>query len=195
MSIFFLLAQLLVKKKRGVQIVFAIFCGFMAMVSAKQIGADMLNPYYCLIGLGTCAPCNAFWLVYRGLFRTHKAIETQHVIVTGLIMLSQMLQIANALTNEVSASREVLANAIGTLIGCLSSSILTLTLWEVLRAYSISKSSARHQRTIFMLAFGGVIIICQFVARGLLNEAEFIALFPWFMTVWATAILSVTVCI
>lgn len=196
LSILFLVAQLLVKKKRAVHLVFAIFCGSMAMVAAKQIGADILNPYHYLIGLGTCATCNAFWLVSRGLFRNNNAIQSRHVAVAAviaiLIMCSQMLQMTNALSQQNSSSIDVLANAVSTLSQFLSSTILTLTFWEALRGYSNASGSAKHQRTIFMFAYGSGVFMCMFVAKIFLSETQNNQLFPWFTAIAAISILCTT---
>ncbi|MFT6267856.1 MAG: AraC-like DNA-binding protein [Alphaproteobacteria bacterium] len=196
LSILFLVAQLLVKKKRGVHLVFAIFCGSMAMVAAKQIGADILNPYHYLIGLGTCATCNAFWLVSRGLFRHSNAIESRHVAVAAaiaiLIMCSQMLQMTSELSQQPSSFIDVFANAVSTLTQFLSSTILTLTFWEALRGYSHTSGSAKHQRTIFMFVFGSAVFMCMFVAQVFLSKTQFNTLFPWFTAISAISILCTT---
>jgi AraC-like DNA-binding protein len=196
LSILLLVAQLLVKNKRAVHLVFAIFCGSMTMVAAKQIGADILNPYHYLIGLGTCATCNAFWLVSRGLFRNNNAIQTRHVAVAAaiaiLIMCSQILQMTSALSQPNSSSIDVLANAVSTLTQFLSSTILTLTFWEALRGYSNTSGSAKQQRTIFMFAFGSAIFMCMFVAKVFLSETQNNILFPWFTAISAISILCTT---
>lgn len=195
-SLIFLCSQLLVKKKRAVHIVFALFCGSMAMVAAKQIGAEALNPYHYLIGLGTCATCNAFWLVSRGLFRTNNAIEMRHIVVAlfiaGLIMLSQILQMAEAMSNELMPNRAIMANAVSTLTQFLSSTILTLTFWEAFRGYSSTSGPARHQRTIFLVVFIGAIFMCMFVPQIFINEEQTAILIPWFTGISAITILWVS---
>ncbi|MFT5276737.1 MAG: AraC-like DNA-binding protein [Glaciecola sp.] len=196
LGISFLFVQLLVKRKRAVHIAFAIFSGSMAMVAAKQLGADSLGPYHYLIGLGTCATCNGFWLVSRGLFREKNAIEARHIavalIIAALIIVSQMLQMTSAMSIETSKNSQLLASAIATMSEFLSSTILALSFWEALRGYSKASGAAKHQRTLFMVSYGGVLFLCMFFAQVFLNETQFEALFPWFTVISALLLLSVS---
>ncbi len=195
-SVLFLFAQLLVNKKRAVNFAFALFSGSMAMVAAQKIGAGFVYPYHYLIGLGTCATCNAFWLVSRGLFRDKNPIEKRHIIVAVviavLIIVSQMLKMTSALSANTSVIQALLANGVTTLTEFLSTTIIALTLWEALRGYSATRGSARHQRTLFILSIGSAIFLCMFVAQVFLNQAQFDTLFPWFTSISALLVLTAT---
>ena len=87
-SLICLLGQLFVREKRTIHIVFAVFCGSIAMFAAKQLGDQQLGAYGYLLGMGACATCNGFWLVARALFRDKNAISATHIVAaSGLALL------------------------------------------------------------------------------------------------------------
>jgi hypothetical protein len=86
-----MLVQLLVKQKRLEHLFFAIFCGSMAMVATQQLSAATLGPYQYLIGLGTCATCNAMWLISKAMFAGQDSISKNHILFALLISALQMM--------------------------------------------------------------------------------------------------------
>ena len=73
-SLSFMLAQLFVSKKHTSHILFAMFCGSVALMTVKQLSGETLGSYKYLIGMAACATCNGYWLLSRSLFRG----ETKH---------------------------------------------------------------------------------------------------------------------
>lgn len=191
-----MVGQLAVRDKTTVHIVFAIFCGSMTMVAAKQLGSESLGFYQYIIGLGTCATCNGFWLVSRALFRGKSAIALRHilvaVVIAVLIMVSQGILMANAISPETSGGLMSFRGSLGEITNLLSSSILTLTFWEAARGFRQSTGSDRWQRLLFMFSFGGAVLACSVVATGFFDEAQFNKVFPWFVVFSALQILITT---
>lgn len=189
-------AQLAVRNKTTVHLMFAIFCGSMTMVAAKQLGAESLGFYQYIIGLGTCATCNGFWLVSRALFRGKSAIALRHIVVAViiaiLVMVSQGILMVNAISPEASVGLMSFKSSLGEITNLLSSSILTLTFWEAARGYRKSVGSDRWQRLMFMFSFGAAIFACSVVATGFFEKAQFDRVFPWFVVFSALQILITT---
>ena len=195
-SVVMLLTQLVVRKKRTVHIVFAIFCGSMAMVATQQLTSGEPNIYQYLIGLGTCATCNAFWLVSRALFREKSAISTRHIIVAvviaGLVMINQGIEIASTLLTTTWAGLQTFSNSISEVTNLLSSSILMLTLWEAARGYKSFHGTQRRQRFVFLMCASSGIAACSIIAPALFVGPQLTQAMPWFVVSSALSILLVT---
>lgn len=191
-----LVAQLAVREKRAVHIVFAIFCGSMAMVATQQLTSDRLGIYQYLIGFGTCATCNAFWLVSRALFRETSAISFRHilvaVVIAGLTILNQSIDMANALSENMQPKLQTFEHSISEVSNLLSSCILMLTLWEAARGYRSAQGAQRWQRLVFLVCSGSGIIACSVVAPALFDGPELVEAFPWFVVFSALQILFAT---
>lgn len=191
-----LLAQLLVRNKKTVHLVFAIFCGSMTMVAAKQLGSDSLGLYQYIIGLGTCFTCNGMWLVSRALFRSESAISKRHIcialVIAALVMLSQGIQFASALTSLQSIDFSPFKSTLGEVANLLSSCILMLTFWEAARGFGNSSGSDRWQRLVFMSSFGGAVFATSILATGLYDGPQLAAVFPWFVVFCALQMVVVT---
>jgi AraC-like DNA-binding protein len=195
-SLSMLIAQLTVREKRAVHITFAIFCGSIAMVATQQLTPDNLGIYKYLIGFGTCATCNAFWLVSRALFREKSAISLRHilvaVVIAGLIMINQGIEIANAMSTAAEPKLQAFANSIGEVTNLLSSCILMLTLWEAIRGYNSVQGAQRWQRLVFVACAGTGIFACSVVATALYEGPQLTQALPWFVVFSALQILIVT---
>ncbi len=162
MSISFLIAQLFVKNKQTSHILFAIFCGSIALFMTKQLSGNSLGAYQYLIGMGACATCNGYWLLSRCLFRKKNPIELHHlalaIVISILILLRQGYLFAT--TSEIiSASSTALASHIlAEITVLLSSCILVLSLWEGCRGFKTVSHTEQKQRVLFVATLALAII-------------------------------------
>ena len=158
-----LLLQATVRQKQIVHLVFAVFCGSMAMMMAKRLGADSLGPYQYLLGLGACATCNGYWLVARALFRDSSlrdgpSIAGRHVLIAGsvalLLMSDQGLTLLTTVRDAPTAVLLPTQSALNALMGLLSSCLLVLAFWEGCRGWSTANRTDRQQRLLFLICYG-----------------------------------------
>lgn len=157
--------QLFVPNKQATHILFAIFCGSVAMSIAKTISGNIIGPYQYLIGMAACITCNGYWLMSRTLFRAQHSISFQHILFAGaiavLIMLNQgYLFVSNSgLVNiaEDNLGQHILRE----LTILLSSSILVLSFWEGCRGYRRASKTEQLQRLLFLMTFGGAVAISK----------------------------------
>ncbi|WP_394221309.1 helix-turn-helix domain-containing protein [Alteromonas gracilis] len=165
-----MIAQILVKDKRATHILFAIFCGSVAMSLAKGLSGNVIGTYQYLIGMAACITCNGYWLLSRALFRKENAIKLPHLLFAGaialLIMLNQGFLFASnsgfIQTNDTSMFKHVLRE----LTVLLSSSILVLSFWEGLRGFKHANNTEKAQRFLFLATFGGAVASSK-VLQGL----------------------------
>lgn len=152
-----LLWQTTVRHKQTVHIVFAVFCGSLAMMMAKRLGADALGPYQYLLGLGACATCNGYWLVARALFRDSNAVAGRHLLMAGsvalLLMSDQGLSWLATVANQPTPLLLPTQSALNALMGLLSSCLLVLACWEGYRGWSGASRTDRQQRLLFLGAY------------------------------------------
>lgn len=195
-SLSMLIAQLLVKDKKTIHVVFAIFCGSMAMVAAKQIGSETFGAYGYLIGFGTCATCNGFWLVSRALFRQQSPIAARHILLAVtigiLIMINQGIMFADAISPNSIVGLYSFKTSLSEITNLLSSSVLTMTFWEAAREFKKVSGPQKWQRLLFMASFGTAVFSTAVIARGLFSEAMLEVIFPWFVVCAALQILITT---
>ncbi|NQD36745.1 helix-turn-helix transcriptional regulator [Permianibacter sp. IMCC34836] len=153
-----LLLQVTVRQKQTVHLVFAVFCGSMAMMMAKRLGADTLGPYQYLLGLGACATCNGYWLVARALFREQHAVAGRHLLIAGsvalLLMSDQGITLLSSLHQAPESTWLPVQSALNALMGLLSSCLLVLAFWEGARGWTSANRTDRLQRMIFLLCYG-----------------------------------------
>jgi AraC-like DNA-binding protein len=161
-SIAFLIAQIFVKQKQTAHLIFAVFCGSVAMVALKKLTGEQIGAYQYLIGMATCATCNAYWLLSRSLFRTTGVISLPHIImavaIAMLIMAKQgYLFVSSALS--ITPGNLVAQNLLGDLTGLLSSCIIVLTMWEGFRGYRAANTQEQAQRRFFILTIVSAVAI------------------------------------
>ena len=153
-SIAFLVAQIFVKQKQTAHLIFAVFCGSVAMVALKTLTGEQIGAYQYLIGMATCATCNAYWLLSRSLFRSTGAISLPHILmavaIAILIMAKQGdLFVSSALS--ITPDNLFAQNLLGDLTGLLSSCIIVLTMWEGFRGYQVANTQQQAQRRFFII--------------------------------------------
>ncbi len=162
-----LLLQVTVRQKQIVHLVFAVFCGSMAMMMAKRLGADSLGPYQYLLGLGACATCNGYWLVARALFRDgdshgEPSVAGRHLLIAGsvalLLMSDQGFMLLASVPDAPTALLLPTQTALNAVMGLLSSCLLVLACWEGCRGWSTANRTDRQQRLLFLVSYGVAVL-------------------------------------
>ncbi|MDN4502651.1 helix-turn-helix transcriptional regulator [Alteromonadaceae bacterium BrNp21-10] len=164
-----LMAQLFVRQKQTVHLLFAIFCGSIAMMAAKQIGNDQLGAYQYIVGMGACATCNGFWLVSRALFREKNAIAFRHILAAGsvalLLIIGQMLGLAQSVTTSDTALLQSSQTALYEVVNLFSSCMLVLTAWEGCRGLRQAQGEQLWQRLLFIGSFCSAVLLCTILVK------------------------------
>lgn len=172
-SLTLLLAQLFVREKQTAHILFAIFCGSVAMMLTKKLSGDYVGAYQYLIGMGACATCNGYWLLSRSIFREKDAILPQHLIFAAvialLIMANQGYLFVNADSLTYASQTSVFRHTISELTILLSSCILVLSFWEGCRGFSQASKQDKAQRILFLTTFGFAVLISK-ISQGVLAD-------------------------
>ncbi|MEW6991457.1 helix-turn-helix domain-containing protein [Colwelliaceae bacterium 6441] len=174
LSLMFLLAQLLVRDKQTTHILFAIFCGSIAIMATQKISGDTIGAYQYLIGMGACATCNGYWLLSRSLFRDKNAILPSHIClalaIALLIIVNQGYLFANSTELITSSNSNLIPYIIRELTILLSSSILVLSFWEGCRGYKKDNNKGKAQRILFLTTFGLAITLSK-LTHGLFADS------------------------
>lgn len=149
LSLLWLVLALVARPRRPLNIVWALFCGSIAMFMARGlVGADA-GTWSVLFGVGACFTCNGFWLVARALFREGRPFAASHMafvgVVAGLIILSQR------------GIDTPLQQVLDEVLGLLSSTTLVLAFWEGLRGWTSQRGSERAMRAVFLATYGGCV--------------------------------------
>ena len=191
-----MLVQLLVKQKRLEHLFFAIFCGSMAMVAAQQLSAETLGAYQYLFGLGTCATCNAMWLISKAIFSGENSISKKHIIfaliISALIVINNAINMAYELSTLANNTYVLIDNGLGEITNLLSSTVLILTCWEALKGINHQTKQAFWQRILFISSFGIGLILCTVVAKAFFAPDKLLLVFPWLVVISALQIMLVT---
>jgi AraC-like DNA-binding protein len=160
-----LMLQLLVRQKRTIHIVFAIFCGSIAMFAAKQMGDEQMGVYRFVVGMGACATCNGFWLVARALFREKNAISGKHLFAAGglglLLIVGQGLGLIQSMAQGELVTLEQSRAALYEIVNLFSSCLLVLAAWEGCRGLSKAQGQQLWQRIIFLASYCSAVLVCS----------------------------------
>jgi AraC-like DNA-binding protein len=195
-SLTLLLAQLAVRNKQLVHLVFAIFCGSIAMMVAKKLSADSIGPYQYLIGLGACATCNGYWLVSRALFRKHNPFSLRHVLVAALVGLAYMGHQGYLFIDAVEQINSPILtfadDALAELAGLLSTSLIVLAFWEGVRGFNKAQGSDKKQRIFYLASYASAVVVSTVISSNISSNPEGAILQEWVNTSAALAILLVT---
>lgn len=192
----FMLAQLLVKQKRLEHLFFAIFCGSMAMVAAQQLSAATLGPYQYLLGLGTCATCNGMWLTAKAIFSGEGSISKKHIlfalVIAAIVIINNSLHMAYELSVLAKSTYVLLDNALGEITNLLSSTVLVLTCWEVLKGTLNKTKQDFWLRIIFITSFCFGVILCTVVAKAFVPPDKLSEVRPWLVVISALQMMLTT---
>lgn len=157
-SLLFLIAQLLVREKQIAHIMFALFCGSIAIMATKKVSGETLGAYQYLIGMGACATCNGYWLLSRSLFREKRAILLPHItiaiVIAVLIMANQGYLFVSGITPVLTKNSSIVPYVISELTVLLSSTVIMLSFWEGCRGFNTASKKGKSQRVLFLATFG-----------------------------------------
>ena len=188
-----MVAQLFVRKKHIAHIVFAVFCGSIAIMATKKLTGGTIGAYQYLLGMGACATCNAYWLLSRSLFRDKSSIQLHHLLfaaaISLLIVIKQGYLFASSTALLPALNEELTQHILSELTVLLSSSVLVLSFWEGCRGFKQASKTGKTQRVIFLTTFGLAVSMSK-VSQGVLaNNPQvhewvivFITLFVLFNT-------------
>lgn len=171
-----LIAQLFVKQKKLPHILFAIFCGSIAMTLTQKVTGDAIGAYKYLIGLGTVATCNCYWLLSRSLFRQKNVIERHHLAlafaISLLIFINQGYLFASSSHIIASSSDSVFRHVLSEITVLLSSCVLVLSFWEGCRGFKTATKQDKAQRILFLSTFGLAVSISKLTSFTLADNAD-----------------------
>ncbi len=162
------------KKRSMLHIVWAIFCGSLAMAMLKSLAGASIGHYQYWLGLGACATCNMFWLVARALFRAERPIEAGHMafamLIATLLMLDQSFYLLSGGTGLIAGRYETTIAGLEQFIRLLGSTVLVLAFWEGLQGWQATRSrSEKRLRMVFLLTYGGCVVACTVLTNPKLN--------------------------
>lgn len=167
--------QLFVRDKQTMNILFAIFCGSVAMGTAQNIAGDEMGMWQYLVGLGGCATCNIYWLLARSMFRQSSPFSLIHILFAaslgGLMLIRQGYLFAKHL-NAVPSGGVIFSELLSEATVMLSSVVLILAVWEGLRHFA---SLSHVRRRLHMLYIGSItvaIMSTKFASVAFQNDAN-----------------------
>jgi AraC-like DNA-binding protein len=160
---------LLRPRKTDAEVLFAIFCGSVALAMLRPFVAPEAEWLWWTVAIGGSATCNVYWLVSRALFRGDGAVGWPHAAVAlGVAVLIVVWRVATRGAPVVEGS---MVAAVGALLDLAGSAMLVLAAAEALRGWSASLPAAeRRLRLGFVLVFGGC-VLAGTVSRALIGEA------------------------
>lgn len=149
LSLLWLMLALVARPRRPLNIVWALFCGSIAMFMARGLVGPGAGTWYVLFGVGACFTCNGFWLVARALFREGRPFTASHMGFVGLVAVLIIL--------SQRGTDTPLQQVVDELLSLLSSTTLVLALWEGLRGWSGQRGMERAMRAVFLATYGGCV--------------------------------------
>lgn len=150
------------RRKSDAELLFAVFCGSLAVQMLRPWVGEETGLLWWMAAVGSCATCNAYWLVARALFRGDGAVGRVHLAV-ALGMAVMIVGVRVASRSEVMAGDWVAAS-LGALLSLASSAVLALAFLEALRGWSGAMPvRERRLRVAFMLVFGGCVLVSTVV--------------------------------
>lgn len=151
------LYQLLLTQRQTINVVFALFCGSVAMMGASQWMGESESTVKILLVLGSSAICNVFWLVARLFFRGRDGVELTHWLtaasVTIMLLILHSLQWWSDDSPDTSTWLTSSQGILQELITLVSSALLLLSAWEAIRGLLNSKGAAFQQRLIYLSSY------------------------------------------
>ncbi len=149
LSLLWLGLALAARPRSPLNIVWALFCGSIAMSTARDLIGPEAGTWSVLLGAGACFTCNGFWLVARGLFRDGRPFLAPHVAYVGLVAVLIVLSQRNIGAPAGPVLDEVLR--------LLSSTTLVLAFWEGVRGWSAQRGAERAVRIVFLAVYGSCV--------------------------------------
>jgi AraC-like DNA-binding protein len=157
------------KRKTDAELLFAVFCGSVALsILRPQVDTDPAWLWW-LVAVGGCATCNVYWLLARALFRGDGAVGRTHIAVAGGIAF--LIVAYRVASRDPLTASGWLAPTAGSLLTLASSIVLGLAFLEALRGdRALWTRAERHLRLGFVAVFGGCVLVgtvCAGLAEAL----------------------------
>ncbi len=152
-----LLALLVQRSKRDVEVIFAVVSGSMALSLLWPWLGHAPAWILWLVAIGGSVTCNGFWLLSRSLFRGEGGVGKVHVLVAGTVagLIAAYRGSASGMGGEASP----LVFGLDGLLTLASSTLLALTFLEALRGgWSSLPRTERRLRLAFMLLFASSVL-------------------------------------
>ncbi len=145
------------RDKSNGDVLFAIFCGSVAMAMLRPSLQGQSAWLLWGVTLASCATCNMYWLVSRNLFRGEQGVERTHVLVA--IGIALMIMAYRTSESIDSYSNRELISILDALLTMASSTVLVLAFIEALRGWSSALPAIEKRlRLAFMLVFGSCVL-------------------------------------
>lgn len=158
------------RRSSDAELLFAVFCGSLAMAMLRPGLGDVPLAVTVLVTIGAAFTCNAYWLVARALFRGDGAVGRVQLGVAGGIAV---LVVAYRGVDALGAGPWT--EALGALLTLASSTVMVLGFVEALRGFGPALSVAeRRLRLGFMAMYGagvGVATVAQALPEAVLDAS------------------------
>ncbi|ALS98083.1 helix-turn-helix transcriptional regulator [Lacimicrobium alkaliphilum] len=169
-SLGLLVGQLWVREKQPVHLLFALFCGSMAMCAATRLSAgSSLSDYEFLIAMGGFATCNGYWLVARALHQGSDGLALRHYLVAGsvgvMIILSHGFSWSQQVMPDALGALQGARSAVSEMLNLISSTLLVLSAWEGCRGLRRARGQQLQQQLLFLASFCGAVLTCTVVLK------------------------------
>lgn len=140
------------KPRRVEHYLFAVLAFSLFLLALSNLLPGSFSVEQQVIALGTFATCNVFWLLSRCLFRKGKALRSAHFMLAGaialLILLSRGIDIFVTLQWIDQQTLVWLKRSLTEMLRLLSSGVLVLSFWEIVRGYSSSSRYVQKQKAL-----------------------------------------------
>lgn len=144
------------------ELLFAVFCGSLAMAMLRPGLGDVPVAVAALVTVGAAFTCNAYWLVARALFRGDGAVGRVHLgVAAGIAVLVVAYRGVDAL------GAAPWTDALGALLTLASSTVMVLGFVEALRGFGPGLPVAERRLRVGFLAMYGVGVAVATVGQAL----------------------------
>lgn len=145
------------RNKSNGDVLFAIFCGSVAMAMLRPSLESQSAWLLWGVTLASCATCNMYWLVSRHLFRGEHGVKRTHVLAA--IGIALMIMAYRAAEGIDSSAYEEWTSILDALLTMASSTVLVLAFIEALRGWSPALPVVeKRMRLAFMLVYGACVL-------------------------------------
>ena len=158
-------------------ILFAVLAGSLLLLSIAQLLPASFAVEQQFVALGTFATCNVFWLLTRALFRKgNNVLNASHYLLAGsialLILFSRSIDLLVTLEWIEQSALIWLKRSLVEILQLLSSGILLLSFWEIIRSYASSSKGLRRQKLILAGSMLIAVLSTRVIAPAIPVEPE-----------------------
>lgn len=156
---------------------FAVLAGSLLLLSIAQLLPASFAVEQRFVALGTFATCNVFWLLTRALFRKgNNVLNASHYLLAGaialLILFSRSIDLLVSLGWIEQSTLIWLQRSLVEMLSLLSSGILLLSFWEIIRSYASSNRSLRKQKVILAGSMLTAVLSTRIIVPAIPVEPE-----------------------